>query len=606
MSEYFRVLRFSNNMGSFILKFTCFSLVSGTLGVLNLVMLKPIMDVLFSQIPKEELMEMAANNADIWQPIAFFQQKFAQAVIHDGKMSALKLVCGSIIFITFFGNISRYFSLRTLEGFKSSLVANLRGKLFSHILSLDLGFFTQEKKGDLISRITSDIQEVENSIANSFSAAIKELILLISYLVALFWYSWQLTLFALIIVPITGGFLGIILKRMRHNAGDSQQRLSNIMSILDESFASMRVVKAFRGEGYIESKFNEENDAYRKSVFAYAAKRELANPFSELVSITMVAMLLLFGGNMILQGESSLEASTFISYIALFSQVVRPAKEISNAIGSAQRGLVSSRRVLEILDNQHTSIESGTKPFVFDKEIVFENTSFSYDYENEVIKNTSIRIPKGKTVAIVGGSGGGKSTLADILLRFYTPQKGEIYVDGNRLKDICLNDFLSHTGIVPQEPHLYNDTVENNIAFGRTYTQEELIQAAKTANAYEFIQSLPQGFQTNIGDRGGKLSGGQKQRLSIARAVLKNPSLLILDEATSALDSESEKLVQEALDTLMHSRTSLVIAHRLSTIQSADHIYVLSNGRIIEEGNHSNLISIEDGYYRKLVELQTV
>jgi ATP-binding cassette, subfamily B, bacterial MsbA len=606
MKEYIRILKYADNLGAFLPFFIVFSALAGIFGVLNLVMLKPLLDVLFGQVSDEAIRKMATSPYKNTDVLALFEHYFANTILKNGKLAALQLVCITIVCITLLSNVFRYLSMRRLEGFKAKMVANLRSSVFAHTLGLDMAFFSNEKKGELISRITSDVQEVENSIANSFSAAIKEFILLVAYLITLFSMSWQLTLFSLIVIPITGGFLGVILKRMRHEAGETQHRLSQLMSIMDEAFGSMRVVKAFRGEGYITGKFNAENNAYKNAVFNYAAKRELANPFSEFIGISMVASLLYYGGSMILNGENMLSASTFIAYIAIFSQVVRPAKEISQAIGSAQRGLVSAKRILEILDKEKSELPSGTEMPEFNNEIVFENVSFGYSTEKSVLENIQIRIAKGKTVALVGGSGGGKSTLSDLLMRFYDPQKGLIKIDNLALTDVDLVAFRSQIGIVPQEPTLYNDSIWNNIAFGRECDEKEIRNAAETANAAIFINEMPEKYYSNIGDRGTKLSGGQRQRISIARAILKNPPLLILDEATSALDTESERLVQDALTNLMKNRTTLIIAHRLSTIQAADYIYVLQEGKIVEHGSHADLLKITDGYYKKLIKMQEV
>jgi ATP-binding cassette, subfamily B, bacterial MsbA len=603
MKEYIRILKYADNLGRFLPFFIIFSALAGVFSVLNLVMLKPLLDVLFGQVSEAAIQEMASKPYENTNILALFEHYFANTILKNGKMAALQLVCITIVGITLLSNVFRYLSMRRLEGFKSKMVANLRSSVFAHTLGLDLAFFSNEKKGELISRITTDVQEVENSIANSFSAAIKEFILLVAYLLTLFSMSWQLTLFSLIVIPLTGGFLGVILKRMRQDAGETQHRLSQLMSIMDEAFGSMRVVKAFGGENFITEKFNTENDGYKKAVFSYAAKRELANPFSEFIGITMVASLLYYGGSMILSGENMLSASTFIAYIAIFSQVVRPAKEISQAIGSAQRGLVSARRILEILDKEKSALASGSKTVDFKNEIVFENINFGYLVDKNVLENIEIKIPKGKTVALVGGSGGGKSTLSDLLMRFYDPQKGAIKIDGVALNELDLGVFRSQIGIVPQEPTLYNDSIWNNISFGRESTESEIVQAAETANAAIFVNQMPEKYQSNIGDRGSKLSGGQRQRVSIARAILKNPPLLILDEATSALDTESERLVQDALTNLMKNRTTLIIAHRLSTIQAADYIYVLQDGKIVEHGSHEGLLK-NDGYYKKLIKMQ--
>jgi ATP-binding cassette, subfamily B, bacterial MsbA len=606
MKIYFKILRYAGSLRNFLVPFTFTSLLSGIFGALTLVLLKPLLDVLFGQMTDPQIAELAAKEVSGFNFLDYYQKYLAQSVLDNGKLGGLKYVCITILGVSFTANITRYFSLRLLEKFKTNMVANLRQAVFNKTINLHLGFFSNEKKGDLISRITTDVQEVENSIANSFSAAIKELIMLVAYLVILFYISWQLTMFSLIVIPITGAFLGVMLKRMRHDAGESQVHLSNLMSIMDESFGSMRVIKAFIAEKFISNKFEDENQAYRKSLYSYSSRRELANPFSEFIGVTMVASLLFFGGSLILTDSSSLSASTFIAYIAVFSQVVRPAKDISQAISQAQRGLVSGQRVMDLL-NQNTNLKDASNATTlssFENEIIFENVSFSYTDEKTTLNKINLRIPKGKTIALVGNSGGGKSTLADLAIRFYDPQSGAITIDGHNLKNITQESLRDKMGIVTQEAILYNDTIFNNIAFGRNSTKEEVEAAAKIANAHEFICLQDQGYQTNIGDRGTKLSGGQKQRLSIARAILKNPPILILDEATSALDTESEKLVQEALFNLMKNRTSLVIAHRLSTIQKADMIYVVQNGEVVETGNHQSLYEKENGYYRKLVNMQ--
>jgi subfamily B ATP-binding cassette protein MsbA len=605
MKVYFTILRYAGNLRKFIIPFAITSLIAGVFGVLNFVLLKPLMDILFGQVGPEKLQEMAAlpvsyNVSDL------FYGTFARISLEHGKIGALQFVCGTIVCGILISNVFRYLSLRLLEGFKVNMVANLRQAVFGKAINLNLGFFSNERKGDLISRIITDVQEVENSIANTFSAAIKELILLVSYLITLFVMSWHLTLFSLIIIPITGGFLGVTLKRMRHNAGDSQERLGNLLSLMDEAFGGMRVIKAFVAENFIQNKFRFENQAYKKSLFAYASKRELANPFSEVISVTMVAGLLLFGGSMILNNDGLLEASAFITYIAIFSQVVRPAKEIAQAFSSAQRGLASGQRILDLV-NQRSEIVDDTHAVEvdsFETAIEFKNVSFSYAADREILSDINFKLEKGKTVALVGSSGGGKSTIADLIPRFYDVTGGAITFDGKDIREISQKSLRGRMGIVTQEPILFNDTIFNNIAFGFEVPETSIIRAAKIANAHEFIVNQPDGYQTVIGDRGTKLSGGQRQRISIARAILHNPPILILDEATSALDTESEKLVQDALVQLMKNRTTLVIAHRLSTIQNADEILVIHQGKIIERGRHDELAAMEDGFYKKLVTMQ--
>jgi subfamily B ATP-binding cassette protein MsbA len=393
---------------------------------------------------------------------------------------------------------------------------------------------------------------------------------------------------------------------MRRDAGEGQQRLSNLISLMDEAFGGMRVVKGFVAEKFITEKFRIENQGYRNAIFGLASRREMSSPFSEIMGVFVVIGILLYGGSLIFDGKSELTASEFISYIVIFSQVMRPAKDISNAFSSAQRGLASGERILELVDNQ-TLIEDKSNAIQimdFDNSIEVQNVGFSYEGDVEVLKNINFTLQKGKTIALVGSSGGGKSTIADLIPRFYDPNSGQITIDGVDMRDVSQHSLRKLMGIVTQEAVLFNDTIFNNIAFGENVSLEEVMAAAKIANAHDFIMQQVSDYQTVIGDRGTKLSGGQRQRLSIARAILQNPPILILDEATSALDTESEKLVQEALINLMKNRTTLVIAHRLSTIQSANQILVIHQGQIIERGTHDELLKIEEGFYKKLSSMQ--
>ncbi len=566
-----------------------------------------MLDILFGQVGEDAIQAMIKTPAGI-NPIDWFNYYFAGYYQEGGKFAGLQFVCISLIIGIFLTNVFRYLSNRLLEGFKVNMVANLRQAIFDKSMHMHLAFFNNERKGNLISRITTDVQEVENSVGNTFSAAIKESLLLIGYLAALFYLSVKLTLFALIVIPITGGFLGVILKRLRQDAGQGQGRLGNLMSLMDEAYGGMRVVKAFVAENFISQKFKEENQGYKRSIFSYSVRRELANPFSEVVGVSMVAALLLYGGSLVLTDQGGMEASTFLAYIALFSQVVRPAKEITQAFGTSQRGIAAGERILSVLHaeaevkNQEGAIEVKN----FKDTLTFENVFFEYQAGQPVLKEINFSLDKGKTIALVGPSGGGKSTLADLVPRFFDPTAGSIKIDGTDLKEVSQHSLRQLMGIVTQEAILFNDTIFNNITFGIEASEEEVQKAAKIANAHEFIQEQSQGYQTLIGDRGTKLSGGQRQRISIARAILQNPPILILDEATSALDTESEKLVQDALMHLMENRTTLVIAHRLSTIQEADEILVIQDGKIVERGTHSSLYNKAGGVYKKLVELQEI
>nr|MCU0340048.1 ABC transporter ATP-binding protein/permease [Spirosomataceae bacterium] len=468
--------------------------------------------------------------------------------------------------------------------------------VFDNAIRLSLSFFSNERKGDLMARVTTDVQEIENSLGRAFSALFKEVFTLIFYFVTLFAMSVKLTLFTLIVIPLSGVVIGGLAKKLKESAAEVQQRLSNILSVLDETFGGIRVVKGFNAESVIQKRFETENQGYKNALLGMVFRQELAPPMSEFMGVAVVAGILLYGGSMVLSGGSDLSAAKFVTYIIIFSQVLRPAKEISNAISGIQRGVASGERIVKLID---TPIEVTDKPHAqvlksFESEIRFDNVAFEYEADTPVLHGISFTLAKGKTIALVGSSGGGKSTIADLVPRFYDPTHGRISIDGRDLREVSIQSLRAQMGIVTQESILFNDTIFNNIAFGSGASEAEVMAAAKIANAHEFILEQPDGYQTYIGDRGTKLSGGQRQRLSIARAILKNPPILILDEATSALDTESEKLVQEALTQLMKNRTTLVIAHRLSTIQHADEILVLSGGQIIERGQHDQLLA-DDG-----------
>ncbi len=607
MKNYFRLLSYAKPLGGFIVPFVLTSLLASIFGVLNFTLLIPLLNVLFDQVDTQQVSKMM-NPTSGFSIISQFNFYFAKFFSDYGKQGALQFVCAILAGSVFFSNVFKYLSIRLLEKFKSNMVANLRQAVFNNSINLHLGFFSNERKGNLISRIVTDVQEVENSIANTFSAATKEVFLFIAYIYMLFAISWNLTLFALLVIPVSGIFISTLVKRMRRDAGEGQQRLSNLISLMDEAFGGMRVVKGFVAEKYITEKFKNENQGYRKAIFSLAARREMSSPFSEIMGVLVVVGLLLYGGSLILNNQSSLTASEFIAYIVTFSQVMRPAKDISNAFSSAQRGLASGERILELVDNQ-VLIKDKTNSLSltnFKTNIEVRDVNFSYEGDIEVLKNINFILEKGKTIALVGSSGGGKSTIADLIPRFYDPNSGQILIDGIDIKNVSQHSLRHLMGIVTQEAVLFNDTIFNNIAFGENVTLEEVMSAAKIANAHEFIMQQSSDYQTVIGDRGTKLSGGQRQRLSIARAILQNPPILILDEATSALDTESEKLVQEALTNLMKNRTTLVIAHRLSTIQNADQILVVHQGQIIERGTHDELLKIEDGFYKKLSSMQTL
>lgn len=607
MKIYWRILQYARPLSRYVGPYFFTSLLGSLFGVLNFTLIQPLLDVLFGKAKIPSQLVFPSFRFDASYLVDLFQYYFGHAIQQYGKLGALQFVCGAILLCVFLANVFKYLSIRIIENFKAHTVAQLRQAVFDSAIRLSLSFFSNERKGDLISRVTTDVQEIENSLGRAFSALFKELFTLIFYFVTLFAMSVKLTFFTLIVIPLSGIIIGTLAKKLKESASEVQQRLSNIISVLDETFGGIRVVKGFNAEKVIRRRFEEENQGYRHSLLRMVFRQELAPPMSEFMGVSVVAGILLYGGSMVLSDNFELSASTFVTYIIIFSQVLRPAKEISNAISGIQRGVASGERIMRLID---MPLEVQDAPNAqefkqFNASIEVKNLSFEYEKGVPVLQNISFSLRKGKTVALVGSSGGGKSTIADMIPRFYDPTDGQILIDGLDLRSITTKSLRDQMGIVTQESILFNDTIFNNIAFGTEATEAEVMAAAKIANAHDFILEQPDSYQTVIGDRGTKLSGGQRQRLSIARAILKNPPILILDEATSALDTESEKLVQEALTNLMKNRTTLVIAHRLSTIQHADEILVLSGGKIIERGTHDELLKEEKSFYRKLSLMQS-
>ncbi|MBB3839214.1 subfamily B ATP-binding cassette protein MsbA [Runella defluvii] len=607
MKIYWRILQYARPLSRYVGPYFFTSLLGSLFGVLNFTLIQPLLDVLFGKAKIPSQLVFPSFRFDAAYLVDLFQYYFGHAIQQYGKLGALQFVCGAILLCVFLANVFKYLSIRIIENFKAHTVAQLRQAVFDSAIRLSLSFFSNERKGDLISRVTTDVQEIENSLGRAFSALFKELFTLIFYFVTLFAMSVKLTFFTLIVIPLSGIIIGTLAKKLKESASEVQQRLSNIISVLDETFGGIRVVKGFNAEKVIRRRFEEENQGYRHSLLRMVFRQELAPPMSEFMGVSVVAGILLYGGSMVLSDNFELSASTFVTYIIIFSQVLRPAKEISNAISGIQRGVASGERIMRLID---MPLEVQDAPNAqqfkqFNSAIEVKNLSFEYEKGVPVLQNISFSLRKGKTVALVGSSGGGKSTIADMIPRFYDPTEGQILIDGLDLRSITTKSLRDQMGIVTQESILFNDTIFNNIAFGTEATEAEVMAAAKIANAHDFILEQPDSYQTVIGDRGTKLSGGQRQRLSIARAILKNPPILILDEATSALDTESEKLVQEALTNLMKNRTTLVIAHRLSTIQHADEILVLSGGKIIERGTHDELLKEEKSFYRKLSLMQS-
>ncbi|GAB2482432.1 ABC transporter ATP-binding protein [Algoriphagus taiwanensis] len=610
MNTYFRILSYARPFGRFVPIYIFYAFLAIVFGLLNFTLLKPLFDVIFEQVEPQSLEKyrsLDSFNLSVEYFTSLFYHRFLLVQDAYGKFGTLVFVCIIIVISVFLSNLFTYLSGVVLAKVRATVIRGMRMDIFQKVNRLHLGYFSNERKGDLMSKMTNDVQEVENTIVQSLRVVFREPATIILYFAVLFFMSVKLTLFTILIIPISGAIIGGITKRLKKRAIQSQQSLGRIVNILDETLGGMRVIKAFNAERFTEEKFDGENDYYSRVNVSMARKNELASPISQFLGVSVVAGILVYGGSLVLSGESSLSASDFITYIIIFTQVLNPAKEISRAVSSIQRGIASAERIFEVVDTpEQINSPANPKPLsAFEKEIEFHGVSFAYQ-DQLVLQDISFRLEKGKTIALVGPSGGGKSTLADLVPRFYDPSSGSIALDGTDIRDFSTSQLRNLMGIVTQESILFNDTVFNNIAFGiEDVTEEQVIAAAQIANAHSFISQLENGYQTNIGDRGSKLSGGQRQRLSIARAVLKNPPILILDEATSALDSESEQLVQEALTKLMTNRTTLVIAHRLSTIQHADEILVIEKGKIVQKGTHSELMQRE-GLYQKLSSIQSV
>lgn len=553
----------------------------------------PTLDILFDQ----HLTASATNMSNIYRKA---MDSATQMLISEyGKKGALLSICFILAAANLLTNFFKYFSLRIITRIRANVIYNLRKHIFDKLTTFHLGYFTNERKGDLVSRITNDVQEVENSVINTLTVLFRDPLTIIIYFTVLFFLSWKLTLITIIILPVSGIIISGISKRLKRESEEGQHTLGQMLSIVDEMISGMRVVFAFNAQQYMYNKFDQQNKQYVRLLKTMYDKRELASPLSEFMGVSVVGVVLWIGGSMVLKQE--MKASEFFFYIISFYQILVPAKALSNSFSSIQRGLASADRIFKIIDTptQISDAPDATDAPPFSDAIEFKNVCFRYGHE-EVLKNINIRISKGKMIALVGPSGAGKSTLADLIPRFYDTTSGNIFIDGRDVRSLTLDSLRAQIAVVTQEPILFNDTVYNNILFGNPgCSEEQVIEAARIAYAHDFIMQLEHGYHTHIGDRGMKLSGGQRQRISIARAVIKNPAILILDEATSALDTESEKWVQAALSTLMQNRTSLVIAHRLSTIQNADEIIVLDKGKIVQHGTHKELMQ-EDGLYRKL------
>ena len=580
-----------------------FNTLGAVFGVFSFLMMKPILDVLFGLEPAVvERVPFALSKDAIFNNIFFYVSKVKEST---GADMALLFVCGILILTVLLKVGFTYLASYHSVGIRNGVVRDIRKLLYNKIVQLPIGFFSEERKGDIIARSTGDVQEVENSVMTSLDMFLKNPVLIIASLTGMLILSPHMTLFVFIMLPIAGYIIGSVGKTLKKTSRKGQDKMGELLSTIEETLSGLRVIKAFNAEEKMNYRYDCENNEYRRIMNSLMRRRVLAHPMSELLGTIVIVVVLWYGGRLILSNESTLGASDFITFLVVFYGIINPAKQFTNAFYSIQKGMAAMHRIDAILLAE-SSIQDKKNPKEiadFSKGIVYDSVSFAYD-KDEVLRNINVEIPKGKMVALVGQSGSGKTTFVDLLPRFYDVTKGSIKIDGKDIKDCRMMDIRGLMGNVNQESILFNDTFFNNIAFGvENATLEQVMEAAKIANAHDFISATEDGYQTNIGDRGSKLSGGQRQRISIARAILKNPPILILDEATSALDTESEKLVQEALENLMKDRTSIVIAHRLSTIRNADMIYVFNEGEIVENGTHTQLLE-KDGVYSKLHQMQ--
>lgn len=604
MKILLRILTYSSHLRSRAIFFFVFMVLGIIFGAFNLVLLIPMLEVLFSETAAVTAPPLPEFSLSADAALQTFNHYFLLIIQDQGRKSALLFICVLILVCVLLANAFRYLERVIATKIRVDLTRRLRMHFFSHVSTLHLGYFNSERKGDLIARFTGDVMEVENAVLNLFKAVIKDPITILVYFVMLFLLSPELTLFTLIVLPVAGAVLAKIVNNLKRQATLSQESLGRMVNILEETFGGMRVVKAFNARKFIMGRLEDEANHYRKVNKSMGYQNEMAGPVSEILGVAIVAIIIYFGGSLVLDG-GGFKPSEFIGFLALFTMIIQPAKSFSNGITQMQKGMASARRIFSLVDmpseiNDRADARDVTG---FEKTIEFRGVTFRYHTEN-VLRNINFTVTKGKTIALVGPSGGGKSTLADLIPRFYDPSEGEILLDGIPLTHIKLESLRNLIGVVTQEPILFHDTIYNNIAFGLPgATQEAVEEAARIANAHDFILKTENGYQTVIGERGSRLSGGQRQRISIARALLKNPPILILDEATSALDNESERLVQEALNRLMEHHTSLVIAHRLSTIQHADEILVIQEGQIAERGTHQELMTLK-GVYFKLTQLQ--
>lgn len=609
IKTYFRLLSFAKPLSRYTIPYFFFAALHAVFNTFNYAMIIPILDAMFSANSSFEFVPIYTFPALQFDAegfnaiLSYFYTIFFGADFQQIKF--LGLLGGVTIAMNLLSNLFRYAAAMTVETLRVNTLQRMRDEIFRHVLDMNVGFFSDQRKGDIMSKITQDVMVVQYCITNTLQVAFRDPFLIIGYLVLMIGISWQLSLFAVIFLPIVGIIIGGIVKRLRHPAKRGQERMGDLVSVLEESLSGMKIVKGYNAVGFIVDKFKRINADMSRLLISMARRQQLASPMSEFLGITAVAVILVFGGTLV--SEGMVTGAGFIAFIAAFSQITRPLRSFIDQFANINQGVAAGERIFSLLDAE-SEIQDSPSARQFEglkKSIELRDVRFSYDGSREVIGGVSLTIRKGETIALVGSSGGGKSTLSELVPRFYDVTGGQVVIDGVPINEYTQESLRGKMSIVSQETVLFNDTIEGNILMGRpTASHDEVVAACKVANAHSFIMESPEGYNTNIGDRGTKLSGGQRQRLSIARAVLKNPEILILDEATSALDTESEKLVQEALTNLLKGRTSIVIAHRLSTIYNADRIYVIDQGRIAEQGTHQELLD-KGGIYAHLIEMQS-
>jgi subfamily B ATP-binding cassette protein MsbA len=601
-----RLLGFARPIRKYAIPYFFYSLFYALFNSLTFLLIMPILKTMFDAdytfVYVEKLPPLAFNQEYL---TALFNFTYSHLFNEYNPENVLLLLAIVTIFVSLLSNLFRYMGAWTVENMRTRTLQRMRNEMFSKVVDMNVGYFSDQRKGDIISKITSDVGVVQFCITNTLQVAFREPFLIIGYTVMMVAISWELALFSVLFLPVVALIIGSIVKRLRHPARTSQQRMGELVSTLDESLSGIKVIKSYNATGYVKQKFYDLSEDLARLTLSMARRQQLASPMSEFLGISAVGVILVFGGSLVFKDALSPEG--FIAFIAMFSQITRPVRTFIDQFSNINQGIAAGERIFSIIDAQS---EIQDKPGAIELDglkdkIEFRDIHFSYDGSREVIEGISFEIKRGETVALVGPSGGGKSTLSELIPRFYDVTAGDILIDGVSVRDYTQDSLRAHMSVVAQDTVLFNDTIEGNIAMGKAgATHDEIVEAARIANADCFIQEAPEGYQTNIGDRGVKLSGGQRQRLSIARAVLKNPEILILDEATSALDTESEKLVQDALNKLLVGRTSVVIAHRLSTIHNADKIIVVDHGRVAEQGTHTELLA-KGGIYAKLIELQS-